>query len=454
MGYQNEAGGTGITPGGSGGNPSVNPPASWLVSDWYVDPVNGNENNAGTTSGAPVKTIEGGIVPKWQTPSPILPQNTMIHLLNPETLGQENAVISPVMVGGSWLAIVGTKAQVATFNLGTVTPKNRNTPELLASTGFTASGLAAGQLVVNTSRNNSEAWIQSISVGTAALTQPLMSMTAATGAQIVPAVPNEVDTWATGDTVIVYTVPLLNLKGWSPSGGDCLASGLGGASWLQYVKIPVAANLPGFAYWALNGGDCVPYMISCAVDGYLQVTGVLGGGVGGGLVSNCYLDGGASVYEATVFGGLIGSSGVGFGLDLEGGGATVDGDAICYDLDCPRGGTNYVGNAYVTNSILLLGDSVLKIDGIWGIGAIVWGPGSCAVQDYAALMNIQGGGGSWSTVLLLTGALTLRGQTTGTKYSGTSWVNGVAITTASLNSAGTIQDTTMFGCRYAGLPSS
>jgi hypothetical protein len=141
-------------------------------------------------------------------------------------------------------------------------------------------------------------------------------------------------------------------------------------------------------------------------------------------------------------------------LELRSGNATAEGDVILYTLSASEG-VNYIANAYVVSSVLVFGDATAKIDGVWGNGAALWGPASCAVQDAASLMNIQGGPGSWSTYLLVTGALTLRGATTGCKFvSGAvgTWNCSIALTTSSLNSVGTLQDLNQFGAKYAGVP--
>lgn len=411
------------------GTPSVNPgnpPASWLVADWYVNPATGNDSNAGTSAGTAVQTVMGGIVSKWGTASPTIKQNTTIHLLAAETLSQEDVRIDPVVVEGAWFAIVGTPILVASFQLGVVTSKNRATATPLSSTGFVAAGIAVGCLVVNTDRGNSESMIQNLAGGTATLSQPLGPLTPAVNAAnfVSPGFTPEVDTWAHNDHVSVYALPLLNLKLLQVSGGDSTPATLGGVSWVQYVSIPDVAGAGNSYYSAGESQGCINYYVSCRIDPYVTFTGTQGGGTQGGFVVGCAFNGGSTVADASVIGGYVNL----YALALAPGGC-VDGDCLCASGLRGFDGISFIGLAYVGSGLLVFNGATSKIDPIYYPTATLWGTGGCDVEDNSTLMNKTGD--LWANVLLL--GLALDGQATGTKYVAGVWTDGVTVNVANLD---------------------
>jgi hypothetical protein len=92
---------------------SVNP--NWLVTDWYIDGVAGNDVNSGTVIGSPIKT--GAELLRRLGPYAMWPQSVTVHVL-------ANGMIDPLilrgamMVAGTHLDVVGTPTQVA--DAGTV----------------------------------------------------------------------------------------------------------------------------------------------------------------------------------------------------------------------------------------------------------------------------------------------------------------------------------------------
>jgi hypothetical protein len=122
---------------------------SWLVPDWYVAPISGSDSNDGMTVTTPVQTIMGGIVSRWGTRSPILAQTTTIHLLEPETLGQESVVLSPVIVNGASFVILGTNIVVGTTTISAITtPLDPTAGTNLVFSVASAAGLSADCLRV------------------------------------------------------------------------------------------------------------------------------------------------------------------------------------------------------------------------------------------------------------------------------------------------------------------
>ena len=119
----------------------------------------------------------GGIVFRWGTSSPVLVQTTTIHLLEPETLGQEAVVLSPVITQGANFVIIGTNVVLgSTTILAIVTPLDPNAgpPGTSLTLTLTAAvpGIAPGNLVLNTTRG-SYAVIDAINLGVLTMTQPI-----------------------------------------------------------------------------------------------------------------------------------------------------------------------------------------------------------------------------------------------------------------------------------------
>ena len=173
----------------------------WLQAAWFVDPVNGHDSAAGDAA-HPVKTIMGGIVARWGTRAPVLPQTTTITVLGDETIDQEEVVLEPILVDGSNFVLLGTLSPVVTFPLGAVTPKSETSPgNDLGAAGFVDPSIRVGELVVNTTRGSS-AVIDALAAGTATLTQPMTNASLTTVTALpAPAADNG---WAMGDSVTVY----------------------------------------------------------------------------------------------------------------------------------------------------------------------------------------------------------------------------------------------------------
>jgi len=416
---------------------AVGPNAAWSVADWYVDPVSGDDSRDGLTPSTAVRTIMGGIIARWGTTSPILKQNTTIHLLSTETAGQEDVVLSPIVTQTAWFAVVGVPKLIASFSLGAVTAKARGNPgTLLQAAGFTAPGLATGQLVVNTtSGKQSECWIYALGGGVATLSQPLVPVTPAADASNFPASPPaQVNTWAINDTVEVYEVPLLNLKVWQPAGGDTSAASIGGVAWLQNVFVPDVAGTPGYSYLAVTGTitGCVPWVVSCRIQPYVEMLGQSGGGVLGGFAVNCYLEGGAQVENASMWAGACLLYGVGLGTF-----GSIDGDAIVESIGLYGADSAFVGAVYVHTSYTSYGGGCGKLDPTaYGTGAL-WGPASLALTDRSTLQLV---GGTWVDCLFLS-PLTIEGVGTGTSYAGGIWTDGIDLTPTNLDAhSGSLQN--------------
>ena len=288
-------------------------PSSWTVPNWYVDPAdstgcasNANSCTSATCGGSgvgPCLTAQEIVVHRWGTSQPTLAQTTTFHVLSSETVGQEEISISPLMVQATTFAVIGTPVLVATFNLGTVTAKNRATAQLLQSTGFGAAGLAVGQLVVNNAESSSRAIIENLAAGTATLSQPLAELTivnAGYGTQ-----PTENDSWATGQSVSVYSLPTINLQIANVQGGDNNTSYNTGAFWIQYVSIPDFSGIDATGTVQFGGPSASYYgVVDSAIHSYVLTTPGPYGELGTTLIGD-YMPGGGTFTNVSVFGGIV-----------------------------------------------------------------------------------------------------------------------------------------------------
>jgi hypothetical protein len=436
-GLQSPVFGTSFTTTLTTGTQPTNP--ALLVTDWYVDPVHGIDSSNGLSTGQPVKTIMGGIVTKWGTNSPVLAQNTTIHLMNSETVGQEYVVLQPICVDGATFEIDGTlgRTLIGTFNLGTVTPKVRTGGgTLLGAGGFSHSGLAVGQVVVN-NVTNSHSLIQNLSGTNATLAQPLVHLPPT----FTPA-PAEDDTWTTGQSVSVYSLPILNLKVLSPTGQDDNVANTFQSVWVESIRIPDASGTVGNSSFVPNISSTVINFQDCVFDAYL----IINNGIythHGSHFPNCGFNAGASVGYGSIQGGYSAL----FPIELNDWG-DIDLDHIAAAGVAPGGAPALVGYCYVPAGQQLFVypcTSWILDDQLNGtVGAGLYGGASLTIGANAFFG--QRSGSTWAARLLLTGGLFLVDEngsslSTGTSYTpGTPGVfnDGINLTQANLDTYGAL----------------
>jgi hypothetical protein len=433
----------------SGSSGITNSPA-WTVPTWYVDPANSigcasasNSGTAATCSGG----CEGSVCPtgvgplllvndvatRWGTTSPTLSQNTTINVLSAETLNQEQIVLAPVVAAATTFAVIGAYLPVASFSLGTVTPKNRSTPQLLTAAGFTASGLAVGQTVQNTT-HPSWARIEALSGSTATLSQPQQTITIAGASALPSSMPAEVDTWAMNDAVVVTKAPLLNLTVYGPQGGQTNSEFTGGIGWLENVFIPDNSGSPGNSVVTIDSPSLILWQVNTLWDTYPNFTTAGFEGVETRFVLNAGFNGGGAINCATVWGGYV----AGFGASLQQY-ANLEGDVILAST-LLNNSYSFIGNAYIgTSNLNLNGLTQLRVESVFGTnGPFVWGPGGLNVSDSGVVFLETG---TFTAALLLKGTIRMGGSTTGVAYqpdAGT-FKTGVIINPGGLDDAGGLQ---------------
>ena len=452
---------------GAGTRPPI-VPATWTVPAWYFDYANAtgcaSDNNTCTSASCgaggvgPCMTVNE-VVARWGTTQPILPQSVTFYVLSSETLGAESIVLNPVVVDGSVFGIVGTPKQVTSFALGTVTPKNRIMAQRLTAGGFTAGSITSGgQLVVNTSRSSSRAFTNGVAAGVATLTQPLAQLSIADAFAYVPPVPAEDNTWTAGDTVVVDSLPMLNIKELHVLGGDVAASAFtGGVTWVQYITIPDNTGTSGNSVFSLGSIDNVYLFADSSVGPYIAFNPLGDDGISSSIMYGCYLGGGTLVS----FGSLIGGAVESFGASIGEYGA-VDGDLQTVGLFSYTGngfmgqvyaGSDTTSDAGTVSSVQIGNNSAPKLDNVYYPVAVSWGPGSVNIGNVGSLEN--GSGQTWQQALLNRSGIFLDGETTGTGYTTgpATWTSGLPLNPASLDVYGSLQDPNTHEI-YVGQPDS
>jgi hypothetical protein len=225
------------------------------VSDWYfTSAALGGNDGATCSQNAPCVTISGGMIPKigvlgsngqlgqtWGTAAASLV--VTLHIQGSETAGQELALLTPTLLGkGTTLAIICTPQPVGTpFTAGTVTaPSKVNPGSETTIAAFPTAGLA-GMLVTKTAQGDggvytpSAALVQTVSTSHVATMDPPHTLASLTTVTMNPT-PVEDTTWATGDTLQLATLPILNLESMTVRAGD--TDGTNGGLFIEGCEIP------------------------------------------------------------------------------------------------------------------------------------------------------------------------------------------------------------------------
>jgi len=427
------------------GSGSFNP--SWLQSNWWIDWILGNDNNPGTQS-APVKTYTGGIRPRWGTDQPILPQTTTLHVASPQPVGAEHAIPSPVLIDGSNFVIVGSLQPVTTFTAGAVTPQSIGSPGQLLTMSGLPSGATPGQLIQRVS-DGSLAIIDSISAGTAILTQPFTLATYTTiTAEPSVANGNKVNTWATGQAFEIVTAPTFNLVQALVYGGDSNSVASTPTEWVQFITIPDITGTPGTSSFLGKSFGPGQTFSGCVFDAFPTLDGV--DTVFGTFAIGCWSPGGAIIYDTFWYGGACNTN-----LTFETGvvKGVIDGSCILHGLVEFEEIYSVTGEVYLDSTARLIhGASVFMevgtADPVAHPGGVVWGPGSLDQEGPNSgyeIVNTSSGATFANTFLV--SAITLNAQTTGTSYASGVFTDGVTINATNLAAHGGLQNPRT-GCRY------
>lgn len=441
-GRQGQAGTSG------GGFDPTNP--AWLQPGWYVAPVTGSDDNDGLTPATAVRTVMGGIVERWGTPSPIISQTVTIYLLESESFNQEAVVLSPVLVEGASLIVLGTNVVLGTTTISSIVSQldPDNGTNLIVQLTAPIVGLVPGTLVVNVTKN-SHSTIESITGNDLLLTTPLLSPGLTTPSAF-PTVTAD-GPWTVGDTLRFEEYPLLNLHVLEPHGGDASNPyGEGPVCWLQNIFVP-SEIAPGFSQFSPFPIACSLVFSDCRVDPFVTLDAQLSFFTG--QLQNAFLAGGSLMGPfARFFGGSSNSSlnnyhgwfgGIAdYNVILHGNGSVVPPGVTLGQVQLTEGNFSVYYGATVT-----IFRAVLP--------AIVWGDSGMFVNmSNSSVANVSFNGVvPWTQALQLTGGLFLNGSATGSAFVpgavGNPFTPGIAITSANLDANTGLQNP-FTGTRFAG----
>jgi hypothetical protein len=421
---------------------------------WYVDPVGGKDTNPGTLA-SPVKTVMGGIVPKWGTNRPNLPQNTNITFLNSETVNQENIALDITLTDGATVfGILGAYVpHGAATTLSSVTAKNRATATRL-SVHLTAppAGLAIGQFIHNTTKG-SRATIVAIAGAVLTMSQPLTA--AAIGN--VFAVPAEDDTWAATDHVQVEIPLSINLTRLTVSAGNLDitnktptlqalnfldSSGNGNGSVTLNVECGVVQDVTSAASLESQAASYVAVNFSSFLNRNFN-TGQPGVFIGGFASSEPPGVGESSSFGPAFLGGfieyLIVAGFCGLDFDVQVVNANISSGTIVAGLYY-IGAALYIGNVSNSGLATFYGGGQLTIDELASGELIVWGPGQITLGLQS---NINVSFTTYTDSFLQTGAFALFLGNSGTSLAAAAFnqvtgaiTTGIEITPANIDAKG------------------
>ena len=235
-------------------------PATLSQTDWYLNGTSGNDSNDGKTSGTPIRTLTGGLFPRWGTNAPKLNQSVTIHVIGTQTSGQERIVLQPTLMGANTnLIIDGTAGIVygSTFTAGTVT----NFVWGSAGNAMTIASMpgtpVVGQIITNITRGTNGI-IRAVSGTTVTVCVPII-----TSSEVVDT------SWTTGDSIKVGTLPYLNIEAVQCLGGDNNTTTTGGQFFMTHVRVPDISGVGGDSVCSINSDGMIVEITECVFDSFV-----------------------------------------------------------------------------------------------------------------------------------------------------------------------------------------
>jgi hypothetical protein len=395
-------------------------PASWNVTQWYVDPQNtsGTARDANDCISITTPCVHFGeiAVHRWLTYSPILPAPVTVTFLS----SQNSPWADDPVYWTNNLSVVGTLATQTTVAIGTFTPKNRGagTANTITASGQGGSFWApyVGSFAADVS-SGAVFWIEKdLGSATARITEPVQPNPSGN-------LPTTYVAIANGDSLTLSLPVAINC-----TGSD--AAIVGTASmfhvWCRNTSKPSTTG-----YVSINESRVSSYLFLPLVTDPTN------------FILNSYLDGFTHLV-ANVFSGAIAGSFPSIGGNLNGD-VLID-PATGFHLTS----ATILNRAYIGSGSVLDTDSrsmlyISAYDGpVWYPDNEVWGPAGLDVHDGATLVCEQ----SCASQLLLTGALTMHGSTTALPWVAATRVWGAAatITPAAIDAAGAMCDPATGDC--------
>ena len=398
-------------PAAGGGNwvyvAAADGPTQQTQTAWFVSSA-GSDDNAGNTSGTPLAT-KAEILRRWGTNTPTLTANVVITYLTADTGTTDPGIFRPIINGGSLLHTAPLPAASFTGTLNAVTAKVPASNQILQSTFTTTTGaIAAGMLLVNSTRGNSRAFVQrNVSGGNWQLSQP---NTPYPGSGF-PA-NTEVNTWASGDAITGYVLPNVNLVNLGGEQGAVGAFHLHGVWQLAVNSFSLHINSQDFF-----GVECAfPGFVSCESNALLTFT-------------NCTFTSTLSVLNVSSFSlqsGFIGAAvilgGAQYFVELSGDVIIYAGASACFLCN-----VELQGNVAIDTGAIVVGSGLNEKEN----AVDMYGPGTWNQQG--GTLNVVG------VFMGITCGLMLNGQATGysraTSAGVTTIHGGIALNATNLAAA-------------------
>lgn len=395
-------------------------PNSWAQASWFVDPLNGNDQNPGTASGSPLQTKAELARRFGGTWSPKLDNVAMVvTYLTPDTTDDDPALFAPTLGdSSSFTQIASLPAAGFTGTLGTVTAKNVAGNAALRSTFTVTTGaITAGMMLVNATRGNSRAFVQrNVSGGTWQISQPLAPFV--TGS--FPS-PTNVDTWATGDAITGYALTNVNIPRVAGQVVD-LDSPFTNGHYLRQLNVWDPDNV-GLSPCNVDA-NVVPYFIECSAN---RLCTLAGSGQAAQATFMNFFTSALLFAQANTANGVLVAGGVLSGGFL--GGGTIEHDTLIGAAFTAS--DSQFGEVFVDAAVTLTTQgncSALNAAGIFfGAGTLNVASGVMGYSNESAV-----------TTFPLSGGLALRGVATGysnATSAGVVTVHKVALSAANLDAA-------------------
>jgi hypothetical protein len=412
---------------------AANTPAL-AVTAWYFDNANvtgcAADTNSCTSATCGVSGVGpcatfNQIVTRLGGTQPVYPPSVVVtfNQLSSNATTTDPIFFQPYVSNGGQANLKIALVNGVTFTASTVTAMTRGAPGNLLTVVFPGGTVPLkNQLVVNNTRS-SQAIIDSVSGQTATMQSPITTASL-TNTAVVPA-PVEDLTWATTDSMTVYTLLATNVKTWRPRGQDLNSSSQPSGAYIMYASVNDNSN-SNVGIIEIGNTAAVTAYINCVINARPGLTNQGGRGSGFGM----YLLGVSSVGQVTVYDSAeVFGGGFAGGASLLAQSGNLDGDAIIHGGMAVANATPFImRNWYCDNGVNAYGN--LQQSGF------AWGSFSMNVEPGNTFWNNTGS--TFALKALLTSG-TVKINTVATGYAFTAatglWGTGTALTPSAIDSA-------------------
>ncbi len=377
-------------------------PNSWTVASWAFDPLNtsGCASDTNTCTSASCGGGGSGPCASWGeiwvhrlgAGTPQLQQVTTFTQVSSQNPGTDSIFGTFQLANGAQAILLGQLRSIGTIAINTaiVTTQSRGAPGTRWAVTSMPGGTVANELLQDTTQNT---WsvIDSVSVGTATISQPIPNSVVSTVG--IPTFSQ--GSMATNDAFTVWAQPLSNLKAWRVTGGDVGSGGANSAAcsaWVQNLEIADSSNNQTSEYPMVT--DAANTTLSnVRVDGRLHYIS-LNGRVNAGYWINDVVVGVVSTFagQLQVGGGILRG-----GAAFDSQGLTLGNDVVVHGsvssaLSVTMGAGG--GGVFADGTWTFGGGSqgVLIPSGIWGSFSFVVNPNGVVWDTAGGWNNLQTSG--------------------------------------------------------------